>query len=133
MHEHREKPVERSVLNLLCTLVTVPTYVSLRLFTRFAPEYPDGPRSAEHDPPPPVPCTHDAAARVLELFLAAYQRSAVHTHLHRNGPLCHFIPSCSEYPVRAVRKYGLWRGLRMAGARFRRCNGAYEGDYVDFP
>ena len=37
-------------------------------------------------------------------------------------PTCRFEPSCSEYAVQALRKYGLVRGLGKAIWRVLRCN-----------
>ncbi|MDR2685176.1 MAG: membrane protein insertion efficiency factor YidD [Rickettsiales bacterium] len=34
---------------------------------------------------------------------------------------CRFYPSCSDYAVDAVRKYGVWRGGWMAVRRILRC------------
>jgi uncharacterized protein len=35
---------------------------------------------------------------------------------------CKYHPSCSEYAVGAVRRYGILRGLVLAGWRLLRCN-----------
>lgn len=37
-------------------------------------------------------------------------------------PSCRFTPSCSQYTIEAIRKYGLLRGLLMGGWRVLRCN-----------
>ncbi|MEU6248107.1 membrane protein insertion efficiency factor YidD [Glycomyces sp. NPDC047010] len=34
---------------------------------------------------------------------------------------CRFVPSCSGYGYRAVSRYGLWTGGRLAAARVLRC------------
>jgi uncharacterized protein len=38
------------------------------------------------------------------------------------GPRCKYYPSCSEYAVQAVKRYGILRGLVLAGWRLLRCN-----------
>ena len=38
------------------------------------------------------------------------------------GPHCRYHPSCSEYAVEAVRRYGLVRGGVLAVWRVMRCN-----------
>ena len=38
------------------------------------------------------------------------------------GMNCRFVPSCSEYAVQAVQKYGVRRGLYLALRRILRCN-----------
>jgi putative membrane protein insertion efficiency factor len=42
---------------------------------------------------------------------------------------CRFTPSCSEYAVLALKKYGLLRGLFLAIARVLRCNPFNRGGY----
>jgi putative membrane protein insertion efficiency factor len=44
---------------------------------------------------------------------------------------CKYYPSCSEYAVGAVRRYGILRGLVLAGWRLLRCNPLSNGG-VDF-
>ena len=44
---------------------------------------------------------------------------------------CKYHPSCSEYAVQAVRRYGLVRGVVLAGWRLLRCNPWSHGG-VDF-
>ena len=72
--------------------------------------------------------------KLIGYFVSLYRRSLLRNYLHRSGDPCRFIPSCSEYAVRATEKYGLWRGLILTGDRFRRCTPSYRGDHwVDFP
>jgi hypothetical protein len=35
---------------------------------------------------------------------------------------CKYHPSCSQYAVTAIRRYGILRGLVLAGWRLLRCN-----------
>ena len=35
---------------------------------------------------------------------------------------CRYHPSCSQYALDALREYGLFRGLVLAGWRLLRCN-----------
>ena len=37
-------------------------------------------------------------------------------------PCCRFIPTCSQYAVEAVEKYGAWRGGWLALRRILRCS-----------
>jgi putative membrane protein insertion efficiency factor len=48
------------------------------------------------------------------------------------GPRCKYHPSCSEYAVGAIRRYGVLRGLVLAAWRLMRCNPWSHGG-VDFP
>ena len=38
------------------------------------------------------------------------------------GPRCRFYPSCSEYAVQAIMRFGILRGLVLAAWRLLRCN-----------
>jgi putative membrane protein insertion efficiency factor len=42
---------------------------------------------------------------------------------------CKYLPTCSDYAVQAVRAYGPWRGLVLAGWRLLRCNPWSDGGY----
>ena len=44
---------------------------------------------------------------------------------------CKYHPSCSEYAAQAVRRYGVLRGVVLAGWRLLRCNPWSHGG-VDF-
>ena len=38
------------------------------------------------------------------------------------GQRCRYYPSCSEYAAQAIQRYGILRGLVLAGWRLLRCN-----------
>ncbi|HTQ28008.1 MAG TPA: membrane protein insertion efficiency factor YidD [Puia sp.] len=38
------------------------------------------------------------------------------------GPNCRFVPSCSQYAMEALRKYGLFKGGWLALKRISRCH-----------
>ncbi len=44
---------------------------------------------------------------------------------------CKYYPSCSEYAIQAVRRYGILRGVVLAAWRLLRCNPWSHGG-VDF-
>lgn len=44
-------------------------------------------------------------------------------------PSCKYIPSCSEYAVEAIGKYGAIKGTLMAAWRILRCNPFSKGGY----
>ena len=46
-------------------------------------------------------------------------------------PRCRFIPTCSQYALEAVEKYGAVKGGWLALKRLLRCNPFYKGDYFD--
>lgn len=37
-------------------------------------------------------------------------------------PSCRFVPTCSQYAVEALRKYGPFKGLYLAARRILRCH-----------
>ena len=48
-------------------------------------------------------------------------------------PRCRFIPTCSEYAVQAVEKYGAARGAFLAAKRLMRCHPFHKGGYDPVP
>jgi putative membrane protein insertion efficiency factor len=45
------------------------------------------------------------------------------------GQRCRYYPSCSEYAVQAVRRFGILRGVVLAGWRLLRCNPWSRGGF----
>jgi putative membrane protein insertion efficiency factor len=45
------------------------------------------------------------------------------------GNRCKYYPSCSEYAAQAIDRYGILRGLVLAGWRLLRCNPFSHGGY----
>ncbi|MBV6512303.1 MAG: membrane protein insertion efficiency factor YidD [Ignavibacteriales bacterium] len=46
-------------------------------------------------------------------------------------PSCRFYPTCSQYAVDALTKYGFLKGSYLAVRRILRCHPFYKGDYYD--
>ncbi len=44
-------------------------------------------------------------------------------------PSCRFIPTCSEYALLALEKYGALKGSYLALRRILRCNPFHKGGY----
>ncbi len=69
----------------------------------------------------------NALRRVATLPIRFYQRGISPALPAR----CKYHPTCSGYAVRAVRRYGVMRGVVLAGWRLLRCNPWSHGG-VDF-
>ncbi len=66
------------------------------------------------------------AARWLVLgSIRLYQ----HTISRMLPPTCRFYPSCSQYAVDAVDRYGVAQGLWLAAKRISRCHPFNPGGY----
>ena len=65
------------------------------------------------------------ARRIVLAPIALYQR-AISPALPRR---CKYEPTCSRYAARAVREFGILRGLVLAGWRLLRCNPFSHGGY----
>jgi putative membrane protein insertion efficiency factor len=48
-------------------------------------------------------------------------------------PACRYTPTCSEYAIEAVERYGAWRGSIMAIRRVLSCNPFARGGYDPVP
>jgi uncharacterized protein len=44
-------------------------------------------------------------------------------------PCCRFYPSCSEYAISAIRRYGPFKGSFLALMRLLRCHPLHSGGY----
>ena len=44
-------------------------------------------------------------------------------------PCCRFYPTCSQYAISAVKKYGAFKGGFLAVKRILRCNPLFKGGY----
>jgi putative membrane protein insertion efficiency factor len=66
--------------------------------------------------------------RVRAVFIApirAYQRALAPLL----GQRCKYYPSCSEYAAQAITRFGILRGLVLAGWRLLRCNPWSHGGF----
>jgi putative membrane protein insertion efficiency factor len=67
--------------------------------------------------------------RILLSIIWFYKR-AISPYL---GNACRFTPTCSEYAMEAIGKYGAFKGLRLSVWRILRCNPFCKGGYDPVP
>ena len=48
-------------------------------------------------------------------------------------PCCRYIPTCSEYAIISIERFGVFRGSLMALCRILRCNPFVKGGYDPVP
>ena len=48
-------------------------------------------------------------------------------------PSCRYIPTCSQYALEALQKYGPFKGSYLAIRRILRCNHFHKGGYDPVP
>ena len=65
--------------------------------------------------------------RILKALIRFYQ-VAISPYRPR---CCNYIPTCSQYALEAIEKYGPWKGGLLALKRFLRCHPFYKGDIYD--
>ena len=64
------------------------------------------------------------------LWLIRFYRAAISPH---HQPCCRFTPTCSQYALEAVEKYGAVKGGCLALGRILRCNPLSKGGYDPVP
>lgn len=47
-------------------------------------------------------------------------------------PSCRFIPTCSEYAMQAIEKYGAWKGGWLALRRLLKCHPFHKQKSIEY-
>lgn len=71
-----------------------------------------------------------ALPKKILLWLIRFYRSCI-SPLHH--PCCRYIPTCSQYAMEAIEKYGAIKGGILALRRILRCNPLHKGGYDPVP
>ena len=64
------------------------------------------------------------------LFLIRFYRRDISPY---RPPCCRFIPTCSQYALEAIEKYGAVKGGWLAFKRIMRCHSFYKGGKIYDP
>jgi putative component of membrane protein insertase Oxa1/YidC/SpoIIIJ protein YidD len=70
---------------------------------------------------------------LIFLIRAFWQKRFGQKYNKEKKILCRFYPTCSEYMVYALKKYGLFRGIAKGHNRIKRCNNSNTDSCVDYP
>ncbi len=49
------------------------------------------------------------------------------------GSNCRYTPTCSEYGIIALKKYGVFKGTFLTAKRIIKCNSLFKGGYDPVP
>lgn len=66
----------------------------------------------------------------LFLFLIKFYQKGISPY---KMPCCRYIPTCSQYALEAVTKYGALKGGWLAFRRILRCHPLHKGGYDPVP
>lgn len=64
------------------------------------------------------------------LFLIRFYRGYISP---LKPPCCRFTPTCSEYALEAVKRYGPWKGMWLSLKRIAKCHPFHKGGYDPLP
>ena len=74
------------------------------------------------------------ALETLSLWMIKnIHKKVISPWLNKKGVYCRFYPSCSDYGIMAIRKYGFFRGGYKTVQRIKRCVPSNYDSCVDFP
>ncbi len=66
----------------------------------------------------------------ISIALIRLYQQAISPHL---GPVCRYQPSCSNYAIEAINRFGALRGGWFAAKRLSRCHPWHAGGYDPVP
>ena len=72
----------------------------------------------------------DAAMKTALLLLIRFYRAAISPLF---PPSCRYVPTCSQYAMEAIGKYGAAKGGWLALKRILRCHPFHKGGYDPVP
>ncbi len=63
------------------------------------------------------------------IFLINFYKKHISLFLKKNGIECKYYPTCSEYSLEAIKKYGALKGTFLSIKRILKCNPFSKGGY----
>ncbi|MDR1253506.1 MAG: membrane protein insertion efficiency factor YidD [Oscillospiraceae bacterium] len=67
--------------------------------------------------------------KVLIKLIRFYQKAIS----SRRPPVCRYFPTCSNYAIEAIERFGAIRGVVLSMYRILRCNPLFKGGYDPVP
>lgn len=64
--------------------------------------------------------------KTIAIFLIRFYQICISPLL---APRCRFYPTCSQYALEAVKKYGFLKGTYLATKRLLKCHPFHKGGY----
>lgn len=65
----------------------------------------------------------------IMINIIKFYKKHISIFLEKNGVKCKFYPTCSEYAIQALEKYGFLKGTFLTINRFLKCNPFSKGGY----
>lgn len=63
------------------------------------------------------------------MFLITFYRKNISSFFSKIGVECKYYPTCSEYSLQAIKKYGALKGSLLSIKRIFKCNPFSKGGY----
>lgn len=68
--------------------------------------------------------------KTILLTIIKFYKAAISPHLGKN---CKYIPTCSQYGIEAIERFGALKGTALTIWRILRCNPFSKGGYDPVP
>jgi len=65
----------------------------------------------------------------LFIKIIIFYKKHISLFLEKNGVKCKYYPTCSEYSIQAINKYGAFKGILLSLKRVLKCNPFSKGGY----
>jgi len=67
-------------------------------------------------------------SKILIIIIKFYKKH-ISIFFEKNGIKCKYYPTCSEYAMQAIEKYGFFKGSLLSIKRILKCNPFSKGGY----